>query len=228
VTGPGLLEPGGGAAVRADEQSLIEPGVSEAGPSEQSVGLSAEASGSAGALHIPAPSLVVLVGVSGSGKSTFAARHFARTEVLSSDFFRGLVADDENDQRASADAFELLYWVAAKRLARRRLTVLDATNVHPDVRAEAVALAAEHGLPAVAIVLDLPLRVCRDRNAARPGRALDARVLSQQRAALRRGLPGISAEGFHTVHLLTTAEQLDTARVVRTPLPGGQSRAVKP
>jgi len=170
-------------------------------------------------LAIPVPSLVVLVGVSGSGKSTFAARHFARTEVLSSDFFRGLVADDENDQRASADAFEILYHTAGKRLAAGRLTVIDATSVTPDARAEAVGLAAEHDLPAVAILLDLPLRVCLERNAARPGRVLDPRVLRQQRAALRRGLPGIETEGFHTVHRLTAPEQVDRATVVRTRLP---------
>ena len=80
-------------------------------------------------IDIPALSLVVLVGASGSGKSTFARTHFRATEVISSDFCRGLVSDDENDQAASKDAFEVLNFIAAKRLAAGRLTVIDATNV---------------------------------------------------------------------------------------------------
>lgn len=62
-------------------------------------------------------SLVVLIGASGSGKSTFARRHFKPTEIISSDFCRGLVADDENDQSASGDAFDVLHYIAGKRLA---------------------------------------------------------------------------------------------------------------
>jgi protein phosphatase len=170
-------------------------------------------------LSIPTPSLVVLVGISGSGKSTFAARHFAPTEVLSSDFFRGVVADDENDQTASGDAFEILYHAAAKRLAAGRLTVLDATNVHPDARAEAVELAREHDLPAVAIIFDLPPRLCRERNLQRPGRTVDARVLRAQRETLRRGLRGLPNEGFHVVHTIASAEEQDLLGVTRTPLP---------
>jgi protein phosphatase len=170
-------------------------------------------------LPIPAPSLVVLIGVSGSGKSTFAARLFARTEVLSSDFFRGLVADDESDQRASGDAFDVLYYTVRKRLAAGRLTVVDATNVHPDARAEAIRLAGEQDLPAVAIVLDLPLRLCLGRNADRSDRVLDPQVLRRQRDTLRRGLAGLPTEGFHIVHRLTAADEVDRAAVVRTRLP---------
>jgi protein phosphatase len=170
-------------------------------------------------LSIPAPSLVLLVGVSGSGKSTFATRHFAPTEVLSSDFFRGMVADDDNDQRASGDAFDILHLAARKRLAAGRLTVIDATNVQPDARAEAVELAGEYDLPAVAIVLDLPVRICVARNADRAGRMLDPQVLRRQREALRRGLGDLTAEGFGTIHRLTTPEEVADAQVVRANLP---------
>src|SRR5262249_18188233 len=79
-------------------------------------------------LKIPKLSLVVLIGPGGSGKSPFARKHFRHSEVLSSDFCRGLVSDDENDQAATMDAFEVLHYVASKRLARGRLTVIDATN----------------------------------------------------------------------------------------------------
>ena len=121
-------------------------------------------------LTLPALSLVVLIGASGSGKSTFARRHFKPSEVLSSDRFRAMVRDDELDLDGTTDAFEVLHLVAAKRLAAGLLTVIDATNVRAEDRAALVALAREyHALP-VAFVLDLPLDVCLARNAARPDR----------------------------------------------------------
>ena len=95
-------------------------------------------------ISIPKLSLVVLIGPSGSGKSTFARAHFLPSEVLSSDYFRGLVSDDENDQAATTDAFDVLHYVAAKRLDRGRLTVVDATNVQPEARAPLVALARKY------------------------------------------------------------------------------------
>src|SRR6187455_3088993 len=92
-------------------------------------------------ITVPKLSLVVLIGPSGSGKSTFARKHFLPTEVLSSDYCRGLVSDDESDQTATNDAFEVLHYLAAKRLARGRLTVVDATNVQPEARKPLVELA---------------------------------------------------------------------------------------
>src|SRR5438105_15895784 len=107
-------------------------------------------------ITIPKLSMVVLIGASGSGKSTFAQKHFLRTEVLSSDECRGLVADDENDQSSSKDAFEVLHFIAAKRLAAGRLTVIDATNVQPLARKPLVELARRYHMIPVAIVFDLP------------------------------------------------------------------------
>ena len=83
---------------------------------------------------MPELSLVVLVGPSGCGKSTFARKHFKSTEVLSSDYCRALVADDENDQSATTDAFAALHFIAGRRLARAKLTVVDATNVQSEAR----------------------------------------------------------------------------------------------
>src|SRR6202047_2424606 len=112
-------------------------------------------------IKIPKLSLVVLIGPSGSGKSTFARKHFLPTEVLSSDACRGMVSDDENDQAVTKDAFELLHFIAAKRLARGGLTVIDATNVQPEARKPLVQLARQyHCLPA-AIVLNLPEKLCQ-------------------------------------------------------------------
>src|SRR2546429_9840054 len=115
-------------------------------------------------LTIPELSLVVLVGPSGCGKSTFARRHFRATEVLSSDFCRGLVSDDENDQSATKDAFEVLHFVASKRLAAGKLTVIDATSVQPEARKPLITLAREYHCLPVAIVFNLPEKLCQERN----------------------------------------------------------------
>jgi protein phosphatase len=169
-------------------------------------------------LRIPDLSLVVLVGMSGSGKSTFARQHFAATEVISSDFCRGLVSDDENDQSATPDAFEVLHFIAGKRLAAGRLTVIDATSVQARDRQSLIALARRHHVLAVAIVLDLPEQACADRNAARPDRLFGRHVLRQQHAQLRRGLRGLRREGFHRVHVLAGADEVAAAAIEREPL----------
>jgi protein phosphatase len=160
---------------------------------------------------VPDLSLVVLIGVSGSGKSTFARRHFRPTQVLSSDACRGLVADDENDQSTTPAAFTLLHHIAGIRLRAGRLTVVDATNVKPEDRASLVRLAREHDVLPVAIVLDVPEGECLARNAARPDRDLAAGVVRRQRADLRRGLRGLSREGFRKVHVLDGTEEVERA-----------------
>lgn len=160
-------------------------------------------------------SLVVLIGASGSGKSTFAHRHFKPTEIISSDFCRGLVADDENDQSASRDAFDVLHYIAGKRLAAGRLTVVDATNVQPESRRQLVQLAREHDVLPIAIVLDLPEQVCLARNAARPDRAdMPRHVVQRHRRELRRSLRGLEREGFRKVHVLRSEEEAEHAEVV--------------
>ncbi|MGK5729538.1 polynucleotide kinase-phosphatase [Streptomyces sp. URMC 124] len=160
-------------------------------------------------------SLVVLVGPTGSGKSTFARKHFKPTEVLSSDFCRGLVADDENDQSASGDAFDVLHYIAGKRLAAGRLTVIDATNVQAEARRQLVRVAREHDVLPIAIVLDLPEDVCAARNAARPDRAhLPRHVIQRHRRELRRSLRGLEREGFRKVHVLRSVEEVEAAQVV--------------
>ncbi len=166
-------------------------------------------------LGIPELSLVALVGASGSGKSTFAREHFGPFEVISSDFCRGLVSDDENDQDATRDAFDVLGYIAGKRLAAGRLTVVDATNVQRDARRNLVELAREHDVLPVAIVLDLPEQVCVERNEARSDRTFGARVVRRQREQLRRSLRGLAREGFRKVHVLSSVEEVAAATVVR-------------
>ncbi len=133
-------------------------------------------SSDASLLDIPDFALVVLIGATGSGKSTFASRWFAFNEIVSSDRCRGMVIDAENDQSVSADAFDLVRFIAEKRLKNRRLAVIDATNVRAADRKPWIEIARRwHALP-VAIVLDPGLDVCVARNKERPDRDFGAAV----------------------------------------------------
>jgi len=167
---------------------------------------------------LPELSLVVLAGPSGSGKSTFARRHFQPTEVLSSDTCRGLVADDENDQSATGAAFDVLQYIAKKRLAAGRLTVIDATSVRPEDRKELVALAREFHVLPVAIVFDLPAKLCHERNEARTDRSFGPHVVRQQSRLLRRSLRGLKREGFRHITVLSTPEEVESVTIEKQPL----------
>ena len=169
-------------------------------------------------ISIPELSLVLLVGPSGCGKSSFARKHFLPTEVVSSDFCRALVSDNENDQSATGDAFDLLHEIIRKRLTRGRLTVVDATNVQPEARKSLIALAKEYHLFAEAIVFDLPERLCQDRNALRPDRQFGPHVVRNQSQQLRRSLRGLEREGIRHVFKLSSAEDVDSVTIERQPL----------
>nr|MDQ3101180.1 AAA family ATPase [Bacteroidota bacterium] len=161
-------------------------------------------------LKIPELSLVVLVGMSGSGKSSFARRHFKRTEIVSSDECRALVSDDENDQAATNDAFDLLRYLVGIRLRRGQLTVIDATNVQESSRKGLIALAREYHCLPVAIVLDLDEKLCAERNSIRPDRTFGSHVLRQQRHQLKKSLRGLGREGFRHIHVLRSAEEVES------------------
>jgi len=169
-------------------------------------------------ITIPDLSLVVLVGPSGCGKSTFARKHFKPTEVLSSDYCRGLVSDDENNQAATKDAFEVLHFIAATRLAAGKLTVVDATNVQPESRKPLVALARQYHVLPVAIILNLPIRLCEDRNRQRSDRNFGPHVIRQQQQQLRRSIRNLKREGFRYIYELSTPEDVDAVVIERQPL----------
>ena len=169
-------------------------------------------------ITIPELALVVLVGPSGSGKSTFSRKHFKSTEVLSSDFCRGLVSDDENDQAATNAAFEVLHFIASKRLKAGKLTVVDATNVQVEARKPLVALAREYHVIPVAIVFNLSERVCQDRNRDRADRNFGPHVIRQQSQQLRRSIRNLKREGFRHVFEFSTPEEIEDVVIERQPL----------
>jgi protein phosphatase len=172
-------------------------------------------------IEIPDPSLVVLIGAAGAGKSTFAARNFAPDEILSSDRFRAMVSGDEADQGASRAAFGRLHRELARRMAKARLTVVDATSIEPTSRRGLVARAAAAGIPVTAIVLDLPAETVLARNAARRPRVVDEEVVRHHLERLRANLdgpaPALLREGFAQVVVLRDPIEVDRVRIRRRP-----------
>jgi protein phosphatase len=166
-------------------------------------------------IKVPELSLVVLIGVSGSGKSSFAKKHFRRTEVLSSDECRALVSDDENNQAATNDAFDVLYYIAGKRLKSGLLTVVDATNVQKESRKELIELARTYHCLPVAIVLDLPEKVCEERNQCRPDRSFGGYVIRQQAQQLKRSLRDLKHEGFRQIYVLKSVEEVESVLEIK-------------
>lgn len=171
-----------------------------------------------GQLDIPELALVVLIGASSSGKSTFAQKHFLPTEIVSSDFCRSLITDDENAQGVNADAFELLHLIVAKRLKQGKLTVIDATNVQPEARKNLLAIAKAYHVMAVAIVLNLPERLLLERHEQRIDRDFGPHVIHHQRRDLQRSLGFLRKDGFRYVHILDSVQDMDMVQFRRTPL----------
>lgn len=160
-------------------------------------------------LQIPELSLVILIGTSGAGKSTFARKQFLKTQIVSSDECRGIVSDDENSMEASKDAFDLMHYIIAKRLKNGLLTVVDATNVQAESRKKFLQLAREYHVLPTAIVLNLPQRVAEDRNELRADRNFGSHVIRRQNQQLKRSLRGLKREGFRKIHILKSEEEVN-------------------
>ncbi len=168
---------------------------------------------------VPALSLVLLVGPSGAGKSTFARMHFRPTEILSSDAFRAMIADDEGDQTATREAFQLLHQVAEARLRRGRLTVVDATNTRREARLPLLELARRYHVPCVAIVFDYPREVYLRHDRQRAGRHVGPDVIERQLRQLEENRSLLLEEPFQRRYWIRSPEEAATAIVVRRPLP---------
>ena len=169
-------------------------------------------------IEIPELAVVALVGVSSSGKSTFAKKHFKPTEILSSDYFRALISDDENNLSVTPQAFDTLYYVANKRLDLGLLTVIDATNVQKEARKRVLALAKEQNCFAAAIVLDIPDKICKERHKNRSDRDFGSNVITRQATQLRQSVKYLHKEGFRYVYVLKSEEEIAEVEIVRAPL----------
>ncbi|MDD5035822.1 MAG: AAA family ATPase [Methylococcaceae bacterium] len=179
-------------------------------------------------VKIPELALVLLLGPSGAGKSTFARRHFLPTEVISSDHCRAMICDDENDQEITADAFEIVHLLAAKRLKAGRFTVIDATNVQPRARKPLIALARQFHCPTVALVLDMPLWLCLERNAARGDRDIVEAIIRSQREQLHNSLHGLEQEGVRQIHVFRSPKELEDLAIGRRLLQVNKKRETGP
>ncbi|MBI5706004.1 MAG: polynucleotide kinase-phosphatase [Armatimonadetes bacterium] len=169
-------------------------------------------------IEIPDPCMVVLIGASGSGKSTFGRVHFKPTEIVSSDGCRGLVSDDENDLSATTDAFELVHFLLCKRLTRNKLTVVDATNVQFEARRPLLRIAHDCHALGVAIVFNVRDEVCHERNRSRPDRQFGPHVVRNQNRDLRRSLGRLRKEGFRHIYIFDSPDKIGDVEIVRTPL----------
>jgi protein phosphatase len=170
-------------------------------------------------IAVPGAGMVILIGASSSGKSTFARKHFKATEIVSSDSCRAMAADTESAMSASADAFEILYAISSARLRNRRLAVIDATNVRSKSRRRLLEIARAHDLPAVALVFDLPEALLLDRGRRRLDRRVPEAAISAQMLALGRALPALAEEGYAATFVFTTPEDVDAASVERSQRP---------
>ncbi|MBS1787952.1 MAG: AAA family ATPase [Acidobacteria bacterium] len=162
-------------------------------------------------LEIPDPSLILLIGSSGAGKSTFAARHFLPTEIISSDRCRALISDDESDQTINAEAFGLLHHITRLRLQQRKLTVVDATNLQFRARRPLLRMARAHRVPLVAIVFQIPLEICLTHNQARPARQVEQAVLELHQQQLAAALSRLDREGYSRIYVLEKSRLANSA-----------------
>lgn len=176
--------------------------------------MNAEHSGSPRVLTVPRRAMVVLIGASGSGKSTFAQKHFAPFQIVSSDYCRGVVSDDEADQSATRAAFDLLHYIVDKRLEGGKLTVVDATNVEVQARRGLLSLARDYHFAVVGIVFDVDLDVAIAQNSLRHDRQTGAGIIRLQHQELRTSKAKLSKEGFSRIFVLKNPEEINAVKLV--------------
>ncbi len=169
-------------------------------------------------IELPEFCLVAMIGGTSSGKTTFVSKHFKPTEVLSSDFFRLMIADDENAQDVTTDAFDLLFDAADKRLTHMKLTVIDATNVQQHARQRILDLAKKQNVHTAAIVLNLPEKILQERNKERSDRSIPPGVIRQHCIDVKRSIKNLKREGFRFIFVINSLEELEHTKIIRTRL----------
>lgn len=169
-------------------------------------------------IKVPEFSLIILIGPSSSGKTSFAKKYFKESEIISSDYCRYLLSDDENNQNVSKEAFELMHYLIDKRLSLRKLTVVDATNVLENSRYDLLELAKKHHALTVAIVFNISLDVCLFRNKLRPERKLEEKIIHYQYNQMQYSLMNLKKEGFNYVYIMNTIEDVIKTNIIRNPL----------
>ena len=169
-------------------------------------------------IKLPELSLVFLIGVSGSGKTSFAKKHFKHTQIVSSDICRGIVSDDENKQSSTKDAFELLDYIVSMRLKNGLMTVIDATNLRSEDRKGLINIARKYHCLPIAIILNIPKDVCQLRNESREDRTFGKHVIRSQYSTMRQGLRGLKREGFRNITHLRSVEEIDAIEKITSQL----------
>jgi protein phosphatase len=165
-------------------------------------------------IKIPSFSLVLLMGASSSGKSTFARNNFKSTEIISSDTSRSLVDDDENNQDASKDAFELMHFLTEKRLKRGKLTVIDATNVQKENRAKFLEIAKKYNCHTTIISFDIEEEIIKKRHDLRKDRFFGYDVLYLHRNDFKKSIKSIGNEGFNQIYLLKSPQDVEQVEII--------------
>ena len=157
-------------------------------------------------LRLVRPSIIVLCGPAGCGKSTFAEQHFRTTQIISSDWARARVADDERDQRYNLQAFALVHFLIEQRLTLNRLCVVDSTALTPLDRKELVGLARKYQVPTTLLVFNVPLQTCIERDEKRE-RSVGRPVVERQYQAFEQSKEAIPQEGFDQVVVFKDGDQ---------------------
>ena len=163
-------------------------------------------------IHLPDPSLILLIGVSASGKSTFAKRHFFPTQIISSDHCRAIICDDEKDQSVTPQAFRLLHYIVRQRLNIGKLTVIDATNLQQKARIPLLQIASARQIPAIAIVFDIPETLCIRRDLSR-NRTVGSEVINRQFLDFQSTKTQLESENFHQVITFKGVSQINRSKI---------------
>jgi len=169
-------------------------------------------------MKIPELSLILLVGATSSGKTTFAKRYFKDSEIVSSDYCRKMLSDDENDMEITKSAFELLHYIVNERLKNYKLTVVDATNLNKEARYGLLEIAKKNNVLSVAIILDTDEKICLERNSVRVDRNIKSGIVKTHIRKVKSAKKYLKKEGFKYIYQICSTDELENIAIERTKL----------